>query len=704
MKLSTSGLKNIDFKQLAIAHGEKFAVVIVALLLAGALAKTHWRPFDKTPEDLVQAVEDSQSKILAGEWPEAEKFEPQVNLNEQLQRLNSPISSGRYALTTPFLWSLYRKKEPIREPAWYPVEDLVVDYGQVLLPLKSERGASPAEQLAAADTKAGDDAAMDEEDIPEEFRQRKSGGATGRRRPGAAAASGLRLFGGSSKNENVTTQEQIDALERERRNRRRTNKREDDGPGGAGYGWSGRGRGYRFVSVRGIFPLNRQLQEIAKAMHLDNVNFGDLARAIRFQNFELERQTMVRGAADPWSGPWEPVDVKVAQSVLEESEGWDDDAVADGVISNVFTMPLPYRAVGQWGSVASHPRIKDFELSEEQIQRQVQINQKLLEKLQAEKAKEPPKIAEGGFANVQESVRERMVQLDRATTGIDLEKLADELDPEKKDQELREMIKKNANPVGNLLLFRFLDFDVQPGNTYRYRVRLTLYNPFEGRKPEEVLTPEVAEGPLRKTDWSDPTVPIAVPDDANYFVAKVETGQRGMLPSAEIDLYQWAPDTGTVVNGVVKTLIGQYFGGTVRTHVVRPINGTYEREQFRFNTDDVLVDVAARPTLDKTLHSDLDFPSNFKGVTGVADRVLVMNKFGELVCVDPVAREDEHQNVKRRLEFQNREWEQYKDQQAQAQFDSESRLGKSKDKDEEKASRGGSKSSRDNPRRKSKKK
>jgi hypothetical protein len=56
--------------------------------------------------------------------------------------------------------------------------------------------------------------------------------------------------------------------------------------------------------------------------------------------------------------------------------------------------------------------------------------------------------------------------------------------------------------VGNLLLFRYFDFDVQPGYAYRYRVKLKLMNPNYERPVNEVMDPAYAEGESR---WSPPS-------------------------------------------------------------------------------------------------------------------------------------------------------------------------------------------------------
>ncbi len=61
-----------------------------------------------------------------------------------------------------------------------------------------------------------------------------------------------------------------------------------------------------------------------------------------------------------------------------------------------------------------------------------------------------------------------------------------------------------------MLLFRFLDFSVAPGNAYRYRLRLKLQNPNFKRDPAELLDVSTREGRFRFTPWSDPSTPAVV--------------------------------------------------------------------------------------------------------------------------------------------------------------------------------------------------
>ena len=61
------------------------------------------------------------------------------------------------------------------------------------------------------------------------------------------------------------------------------------------------------------------------------------------------------------------------------------------------------------------------------------------------------------------------------------------------------------------LLFRYFDYNVEPGKHYVYRVRLGLRNPNCDKKPADLKDPELAKAKYVATKWSDPSPVISVP-------------------------------------------------------------------------------------------------------------------------------------------------------------------------------------------------
>ena len=79
-------------------------------------------------------------------------------------------------------------------------------------------------------------------------------------------------------------------------------------------------------------------------------------------------------------------------------------------------------------------------------------------------------------------------------------------------------------------LFRYFDFDVQPGVTYQYRVKLILANPNYGVKEEFVENTATVEQRYVESEFSEASNPVALGADARVFAQKVEAATR---PGAE---------------------------------------------------------------------------------------------------------------------------------------------------------------------------
>ena len=66
-------------------------------------------------------------------------------------------------------------------------------------------------------------------------------------------------------------------------------------------------------------------------------------------------------------------------------------------------------------------------------------------------------------------------------------------------------------PLVDYKLFRCFDFSVQPGRTYRYRVRLVLNNPNYNVGAQYLANAALAKGATRPSPWSDPSSEVNVP-------------------------------------------------------------------------------------------------------------------------------------------------------------------------------------------------
>lgn len=88
------------------------------------------------------------------------------------------------------------------------------------------------------------------------------------------------------------------------------------------------------------------------------------------------------------------------------------------------------------------------------------------------------------------------------------------------------MAARAAGPLVEHRLFRFFDFAVDPGKTYRYRIKLVLKNPNAGVPPRFLENYEYAKGATRDADWSQPSSPVTVIAGNRLLAGSVTPGGR----------------------------------------------------------------------------------------------------------------------------------------------------------------------------------
>ena len=215
--------------------------------------------------------------------------------------------------------------------------------------------------------------------------------------------------------------------------------------------------------------------------------------------------------------------------------------------------------------------------------------------------------------------------------------------------------------AGTLLLFRYFDFDVEPGKTYQYRVRLIFENPNFNVPVSELEDPESRLGEIRKTPWSQLTNPITVLKDTEYFLAKVSIPAGKKNEASSLLIYQWKQDVGTVVSNLLDSQLGQYIGGNKLTEVLKVKTEEFVSEKVEFTSDDLLVDSSQGVDVNFKDHADLNLPKRLTSGKGrrlrILDEALVQDASGRLFLIDPFSSNSEKQNARKRLEWQNQPWQ-----------------------------------------------
>jgi hypothetical protein len=94
-------------------------------------------------------------------------------------------------------------------------------------------------------------------------------------------------------------------------------------------------------------------------------------------------------------------------------------------------------------------------------------------------------------------------------------------------------------------LFRFVDYKVEPGKTYRYRVKLWLANP-NYKLPPQVLEDEAfSREAWLLTDWSTPSNPVRVPADIGVLAGPAKAGRVAFIePRVTLGVTVFQPTSG----------------------------------------------------------------------------------------------------------------------------------------------------------------
>ncbi|MBX3437623.1 MAG: hypothetical protein KF861_09045 [Planctomycetaceae bacterium] len=775
-------LKGFDIKKLALKHGEKLVLSIVGLLVLYVVTMgTKWVPFQHHPREITNAVDEAKHKLSQKTWPVEDQQNFVVPEEKKVENLvailRKPVDSSPYEFSQAFRFDLYGTTTPITEPKLFPVGKLIADAGRAAILV------NPTQKYTdyfAEDSDADWDAEVEtstsaDDDIPPEFRSPTSGsrvpglprgqgtfeddraiGGFGadtsdpRSRRGAGAnpagvgptarGGGARGAGpalgpqrGGRTGRNQPNPNAMNALMQGAAGglsglgsalgiRDRDDAEELVGPlggrGGYGGGAGGKARGIRFVALRGAVPLKEQIREYRKAA---NVSFFEAEQLFQIIDFELQRQKMLRGVEDPWSGEWETVDIEPAKEILRESAFFDAEPLEVQVTDSTITMPLPGRALGIWDYLAMHPDLKKFALSDEEMELEMQFQEKLLEQHKKFQQDLPEElVVKKGFSDVVGDGRSLMTSMrggaggvlgNRAQgarrdldddedpsgfgmvggrggmrggagfavgntyrPGLDPNKFFEELEKAEGDKAQRDVLKKwverhlkEMGATGEMLLFRYFDFDVEPGATYRYRVRLEVTNPNYGRKSSEAAgIAEVVEGQTRKTEWSNIAGEVRVPHDMDYFVDYIR--QRGTdRLFANWMLFQWDPEFGTTVaKRDIEVELGQEVGGPSKPYVLDPAIPRFEIENYQFQSGDVFVDAKHVDAIDPAEHPELSLaPSAKRRDLQISDQVLVMRGNGVLDVIDQLSRTAELKERLKRLGYEQKEFADVKGVEAQ---------------------------------------
>jgi hypothetical protein len=191
-------------------------------------------------------------------------------------------------------------------------------------------------------------------------------------------------------------------------------------------------------------------------------------------------------------------------------------------------------------------------------------------------------------------------------------------------------------------LFRFFDFNVKPGKTYKYRVRLVLTNPNYAKPKRYLADPKLAAEEVLYTDWSESTPEVFVPSGSELLAGDVNP----KTPTAKVMVRQF--DQENAITAV--HIFDMTRGSTANEKAVKVptparlgVSTSPEEEEIDFATNATVVDLAGGDKL----------PAGTRGK--LPGRVLMMRSDGELALLSQFDDVTKFENEELRLEdFKNK--------------------------------------------------
>ncbi|HEY2838911.1 MAG TPA: hypothetical protein VGJ26_07175 [Pirellulales bacterium] len=315
--------------------------------------------------------------------------------------------------------------------------------------------------------------------------------------------------------------------------------------------------GKQWAVVTGVIPSTQQLKEFRAAFASSPQGAHD---SPHWKGFEIQRQE--------GEGPWTPLDLKSAFAAEGAHAGADAESIDKAFVAlQDLCRPLPKMIGKDHDHSVIHPKI--VQAAEDRASG----------KPQAVQTAAPPAAMQGAGAGRSLEVPSQF-QVDQ--------------------------------------LFRFFDYTVKPGKTYRYKVCLVLENPNRDLARYLVKDGKLLQGPTRTTAWSEPSPPVSIPSASSMLAGAVER-PRGVTqePKTEAVVRMWDSMRAVDALKFARLVRGQMANFYEDAPVPDPRTGKVINQLVNFQTNLVLIDLAGGETL-----------AGYRG--RAPGRMLMMNPSGEL--------------------------------------------------------------------------
>jgi len=139
-------------------------------------------------------------------------------------------------------------------------------------------------------------------------------------------------------------------------------------------------------------------------------------------------------------------------------------------------------------------------------------------------------------------------------------------------------------------MFRFVDTTVEPGKTYRYRIRISVRNPNYGLPAQYLAEADLAKPAILAAKWTDPSLPAHIPEKTGLLVRTFRKGESKKPKTGyELLVLMENPEGG---NYMLRSLAAEL--GAIANFDKKQAKGPDAKTAETITTNSMLVDARGR--------------------------------------------------------------------------------------------------------------
>jgi hypothetical protein len=329
-------------------------------------------------------------------------------------------------------------------------------------------------------------------------------------------------------------------------------------------------KGLRWVAITGTLDHKKLRENYLTALKNPAVAHP------HFKQLDVQRQTKQPDGSWPGADEWEKVDRDSNNKILDNLPEEEEELTPDTVRIKNLVDPLPFLKAGYWERVHVASLVPK------------------------EKRELAPLPTAGGMGAPGMSMGSSSSGFDSGAMQQQMQQMQQMQAMAREGSSSMMMPGMDGGSVGatedtnfaksevDELMIRTLDFTVEPDQTYRFRLRIVVYNPNRDRE-------DVAPGVDNKSlelfgPWSEPTEEVTMPPDVAAYTVSKAPGRRSDQVTFQVT--RWRPDDGVTVvkrfDAAPGEIVGEYSSAQV------PVSDGSGKKNSRidFNSREIVVDAS----------------------------------------------------------------------------------------------------------------